>query len=340
MIPVFDFTDLNNTIPKYYRYEGKVIQGNAFVSKKFHYEANNLLVGVNYQYKKYDITHNKMVNFSNTSRDIGAFNSFNKEQIYSVFLQDDYKFNEQFLFVLNAKIDRHIRSGIMQDSVDEQYKVGAIYTPLENFGMKAFYTKTYIAPSFYNVDYAQDSSEGMKKQRYNFIEVEAVYANEFSRLSVLFNDVKVKDFIYMTPVGFSNVDQLVESKGIIVDYTYELSKSNTLELNFFKAKLSETMNNSNVGGYLKLMGEYDSFEYFSSVIYRNGYSFEDVDVDGSYNFNLGVTYKATKNLTVSLKGENLFDDATKSLYQEGFPGSSFALRDYQRSATLSMKWMF
>jgi iron complex outermembrane receptor protein len=88
------------------------------------------------------------------------------------------------------------------------------------------------------------------------------------------------------------------------------------------------------------MGSYGSFEYFSSIIYRNGYKYLNVDVDDSFNFSLGTTYNISQNTSISLKGENLFDNSTESLYKEGLLGNDFAMEDYQREVTLTMKWVF
>ncbi|PNV82019.1 MAG: hypothetical protein C0627_12150 [Sulfurimonas sp.] len=115
---------------------------------------------------------------------------------------------------------------------------------------------------------------------------------------------------------------------------------NKINLNYFTTKLSEHINNSNKGGYVKFMGEYDSLEYFTSLIYRNSYEYLGVSVGNSYNFSLGATYNISKNLSLSLKGRNLFDDSTKSLYKEGGIGADFSLEDYQREITFSMKWVF
>ena len=340
IVPVLDWMNLGMTIPKYYTYDGKVVQTNAFISKRINFAGNNLLLGLDYQYKKYKIRDNTAVNFLNSTTNIGSFNDFNKEEIYSIFFQDDYRVNKDLLLVLNTKIDKHRRAGMLEDTTDNQYKMGMIYTPHKNFGLKAFYTKTYIAPSFYNIDYADKNDIYLKKQRYKFYEIEAVYANEYSRLSFLYNNVHIKDFIYFTPIGFTNIDHTVKSKGFILDYTYELTQNNKLELNYFKTKLSETLNNSNKGGYVKFMGEYGSFEYFTSLIYRNAYKYYDVKVDDSYNFSFGSTYNATKNLSFSLKVENVFDNSTKSLYKEGLVGGDFALKDYLNEVTFSMKWVF
>lgn len=341
VVSVLDFSSLGTTIPKTYSQNTKVSKLNALASKKITLGDNNLLVGVNFQDKRYSKSDFTSVNFANNLTHTGRLNNFDKEQIFSLILQDTFKLNDDLLFLFNAKFDKHKRTGFVDDFSDEQYRVGAIYTPTESIGIKAFYTKTSIAPSFYNIDFALSTNTNMKEQKYKYFSIEGVYANNNSRFSIVYSNTKIKDFIYFTPAGFINVDDIVQSKSLMFDYTYEFSKHNKIQLNYYTTNLSEEYSNSNRGGYIKFMGNYDSFEYFSSVIYRNSFGYYTyASVDDSYNFNLGVTYNISKNLSLALKGENLFDDSTESIYQEGIAGDYFALKDYQREITFSLKWMF
>ncbi len=337
VIPLIDLANIPATLPKEYDQSNNVTKLNGFVSKSFSCNNNNLLLGLNFQEKKYNIEKNISTNFAGITTQTPSLSNFNKEQVGSILLQDDYKLNEKLLFVVNGKFDKTKRNGGLEDLSDEQYRLGAIYTPFENFGLKAFYTKTYITPSFFNIDYAR---EELKPQEYKYFTLEGVYAKDNSRLSVLYNDVKIRDFLYYSPVGFITIDHTVKTSGFIFDYTYEFSSGDKVQLNYFTTELSETMNNSSKGGYIKYMGSYGSFEYFSSIIYRNGYKYLNVDVDDSFNFSLGTTYNISKNTSISLKGENLFDNSTESLYKEGLLGNDFAMEDYQREVTLSMKWVF
>ncbi len=340
LIPVLDLINLAGTIPKEYYQDSSVEKINAFISKTINYGNNNILFGIDFQDKKYTTHRNTTVNFANTKTEVGKFSTFDKEQVYSFLLQDDYKVNEELLLVANGKVDKFKRNGILDDFSDEQYRIGAIYTPFDNFGLKTFHTKTYITPSFFNIDYADKSNPNIKTQKYKYYTVEGVYAKDSSKFSVVYNNVKIDDFVYYSPVGFININHTVKTEGLIFDYTYEFSHDSKIQLNYFTTKLSETLNNSSKGGYIKYMGKYNSFEYFSSLIYRNAYKYLNIDVDSSFNLNMGATYNISKYSSVSLKVENLLDDSTKSLYSEGLSVNSFALEDYQREVTLSMKWVF
>lgn len=339
LVPTLDLTNVGLSLPKIFDENLRFTKTNASISKSFNYNNNNFLAGFNISNKEYKVLDRNAINFANQNLNTN-YNDFNKEQITSFMFQDDYKLTDNLILVANAKFDKYKRNGSLSDLSEELYRVGAIYTPFENFGLKSFYSKTYLPASFYNMDFADKKNPDIKTQNYDFYTVEGVYTTEKSKIGVTYHNVNIDDFIYLTPVGFINVNHTIKTSGFIYSYEYLFDDKNKLILNYFTSKLSEDINNSNDGGYLKYMGEYDKFEYFTSLIYRNGYSYKDINVRASYDFSLGTTYNISKNLKVSLKGENLFDRGTKSLYQEGFPVSNFALEDSDRVVSLSMKWIF
>lgn len=340
LIPVVDLNNMGGTIPKKYNQNIQLTKINSYLSKNIESKDNNILIALNLQHKKYDTKENKTVNFANVQNDVGAFNSFNEEKVYSLMIQDDYSVNDEIFLIANGKINQYYRSGYLDNFTTEEFRIGSILTPHKNIGFKSFYTKTYLPPSFYNIDYADSNSKNMKTQVYKYYTLEGVYAKDKSKFSLIYNNVMIDNFIYYTPVGFTNIENTIKTEGLIFDYSYNLSKLNRIEFNYYMTWLSEVQNNSSRGGYFKFMGEHNHFEYFTSLIYRNDYTFKDVDVSSSFDFSIGSTYNISKNLSLSLKAENLFDKATESIHKEGFNGADFSLENNQRIVSFSIKWVF
>lgn len=88
------------------------------------------------------------------------------------------------------------------------------------------------------------------------------------------------------------------------------------------------------------MGGYQKFDYFTSLIYRNGYDYLGLDIPDSFDVSLGVTYHVTKDLSYSIKANNILDKSTQSLYFTNLGTRFFALDDNDRSVTFSFKWAF
>jgi vitamin B12 transporter len=309
----------------------------ANITKSYEYGNNNFLTGISVSNKKYEPQSIKTVSLTNQINYKEEFSDFDEEQITSLIFEDDYKIMDNLILIGNAKFDKYKRSGSLENISEELYRVGAIYTPFENFGIKTFYTNTYLAPSFYNMDYSL--SNKLDVQKYELYTIEGVYTTEKQKFRVTHHNVLIDDFIYFHPTyGFMNIDHGTKAEGFIYSYEYLVSQSDKLSVNYFTTRLSEDMNNSNKGVNFKYMGEYDDFEYFTSLVFRNSYTYLNVDIDDSYDFSLGASYNIDKNLKISLKGENLLDNASQSVFKDS--GNSFVLDDYERSATLSLKWIF
>lgn len=340
LIPVLNLASMGTTIPKEFSEDLNFIKTNASLSKSLVNNDNTLITALNVINKKYEVTNRKTTNFLNQVTDVGQYNNFDEETIYSVLFQDNYKVSDKLSLIANAKVDKYQRSGFVEDLTETLFRIGAIYTPFENFGLKSFYTQTYLPPSFFNVDFADKSKPNIKVQKYKFYTIEGVYAIDESKFGVTYHNVEMEDFIYLTPIGFTNIDHIIKTDGLIFDYEYHFSEKNKIHLNYYTTSLSESLNNSSKGGYIKFMGGYDKFEYFTSLLYRNAYQYLDVQVRDSFDVGVGATYYFTKEFSGSIKGVNLFNKSTKSLYTKGFPGTSFALEDSDRSVYVTVKWVF
>lgn len=311
----------------------------AYLSKSFEYKKNNFLTALSVENKSYKVKDRTIIN-AGTTIDIGRLNDFDKESVRSISFQDDYRANDDLILIGNLKIDQYKRAGYVNDATYNLYRAGAIYTPFENFGLKSFYTKTTIPQLFANTDFVLPSNKNLKDQKYEFYTLEGVFTTENSKFGITYDHVKIKDFIYFASVGFVNVDHTIKTEGLIFDYEYLFSKQNKLKLNYFLTNLSETANNSQRGGYAKYMGVYNKFEYFTSLNYKSAFNYTNVHVPSAFDLSLGATYNITKDLCISLKGENLLDKSTQSLNKDITTNKVFATKDYGRNVTMTLKWVF
>lgn len=340
LIPVLNFSNMGPTIPKNFYEDLRFVKTNAYLSKSFDVEDNSFIAALNVKNKTYDVQNRETTNFMNQTRNVGKYNDFDEETTSSILFQDNYKLSDTLILVANTKLDSYDRNAYLQDSTEMLLRVGAIYTPTENWGFKSFYTQTALPPSFYNVDYADKTHPNLKAQQYYIYSLEAVYTEGDSKFGINYNHVDIDNFLYLTPVGFININRTITTNGLIFDYEYSFSDRDKIKLDYYTSNLSETVNNSTKGGFIKFMGGYQKFDYFTSVIYRNGYEYLNLDIPNSFDMSLGATYHVTKDLSYSIKASNILDKSTKSLYSENFGKTNFALDDNDRSVTFSFRWVF
>ena len=339
LIPVINLAN-GLTIPKIFNEDLRFVKTNAYLSKSFDIEDNSFIAAVNVKNKTYDVQNRETTNFINQTKNVGAYNSFDEETISSLLFQDSYQLRNDLILVANTKLDYYDRNAYLKDSSETLLRLGAIYTPTENWGFKSFYTQTALAPSFYNIDYADKSTPKLKSQQYHIYTLEGVYTEGNSKFGVTFDHVEIDDFLYLSPIGFINIDHKIKTDGLLFDYEYSFSDRDKIHLNYYTSTLSETINNATKGGFIKFMGGYQKFDYFTSLIYRNGYEYLGLDIPDSFDMSLGVTYHVTKDFSYSIKANNILDRSTQSLYFTNLGRNFFALDDNDRSVTFSIRWVF
>jgi iron complex outermembrane receptor protein len=340
LLPVIDWSSPPTTIPKVFGEDITFSKLDAYVAKEFSLSSHAILAALNFSQKTYDLKTRQNTNFLNQTTYDTRYHDFDKERVYSFLLQDAYALRDDLTLVANAKIDRYERDGFLEDSTEYLLRAGGIYTPNELLGFKTFYTQTYIPPSFFNIDMADANHKQMESQKYKFFTFEGVAAVENSKLSLLYNRGTIDDFVYFTPVGFINIGWQIRVQSLTLQYEHKFTPSDTFKMNYYVTKLSETINNSDRGGMAKYMGSYGDFSYFTSLIYRNGFSYYEAKADDSFDLSLGLGYSPTKDLQLQLKGENLLDDGRMSVFQAGIGGENFTLNDDERRVSLSAKWVF
>lgn len=340
LISYIDFTNFPNTLATEINQNFVMHKTTASLSKSFYYVNHDILTSINLKKKKYNTKKISTVNVFGTNTNINQYNNFNEKNVYSFLFQDNYKFNDKLTLVANAKLDKYKRNGYLDDFSEELYRVGAIYTPFENLGFKAFYTTTYLPPSFYNIDFADKSDIDLESQKYKYYTAEVVYTTENSKFSLVYNNVKIDNFMYLSPVGFMNIDHTIKTQGYNFNYEYNFKNNNKLHLNYYITNQNDTTSNYQNGGYAKYMGTYKKFEYFSSLVYKEGFNYYGLELKDSFDLSVGATYNFSKDLSFSIKGTNLLDKSTQSIYAIPLSTVSYALDNYDRSVSLIIKWVF
>lgn len=343
----------NPYIPVYnvssYTEDLELSKKNLYLSKSTQFGDHTLFTAFNYTKNSYKVKNRKytetsfMPTTTTTDYSIGHFKDFEEESIYSFLLQDEYRPIDDLVLIGNLKLDRYKRNDVIDDSTETLYRAGFIYTPTQNFGLKGFYNKTYIPPSFYNIDFVSANEEEVKTQKYRFYTLEGVYTTENSKTSLQYNNIRINDFVYLTPIGFINVPYVIRTEGFIFNYEYLFNNTDKLQFNYFVTTLNRSATNSDRGGFLKYMAKKGNFEYFGSVVYRNSYDYEKLTVPSSFDMNLGATYYFSNDISLGLKVENVLDKSTKTIFADMSDMNNpeyYMFKDRDRSAILTFKWVF
>jgi iron complex outermembrane receptor protein len=344
LLPVIDqssITNMFNTIPTYYDEKLRFEKYDTYISKSFSQKTNEVILASSVKHKKYILDDRTTISNTQTLED-EKFSEFDTETLYSFMIEDKYKINEYLHLIGDAKFDKYQRNADLDDSIEHLYKLGLIFVPNDNLGFKLFASQSYMSPTFYYVDMASPSVDNLESQKINYYSLENAYTYNSNKFDLVFTNIQVDDMIYLSSNGFKNSDKEVEGNSVMFKYTYDFDLKNQFMFNVYTLNSNQVESNSSSGGTVKYMGSYDQFDYFTSLLYKEGYTFSNFEVKDGFDVNAGTTYNYNKNISFSLKGENLLNKSIKSLYADKTtsPFTYFSLRDDERAFLLSMKWLF
>lgn len=345
LLPVIDQSsviNMFNTIPTHFDEKLQFEKYNAYVSKSFTQKSNEVILASSIKHKRYILEDRTTISNTQTLED-EKFNGFDTETLYSLMIEDKYKINDYLHIIGDAKFDKYKRNADLDNSIENLYKLGFIFVPNDNLGFKLFASQSYMSPSFYYVDIQSPDVDNLDSQKITYYSLENAYTYNSNKFDLIFTNIDVDNMIYLSKNGFKNSNEEVVGNSVMFKYTYDFDLKNQFMFNVYTLDSNQIESNSSTGGYIKYMGSYDQLDYFTSLIYKEGYNFSNSEIKDGFDVNAGTTYNFNKNLSVSLKGENLLNKSIKSLYSDKTNLSAptyFSLRDDERAFLLSMKWLF
>lgn len=336
VLPVYNPSSL---IPYYY-YEKRNLKKYIFyISKEFKTDNNALLIGASYKIKQNDVEKADYKAFTLsgfTSGSIKDFLKFNRIDLYTVFAENQYNVNEKNLIFLSLKYDYYRRENL-PDIKEFIARVGHISFINHNFYIKSFITKTYIPPSFYELEQSKNPKD-LKVGSIKGFSSEVVYEKDKSILKLFYGYTYAKDLIHFTPNGTINW-RGIPSHLLDFEYTYKITPDNKIVFDIFKAFIPSSKMSSTFGGSIKSFNSFDRLDLYGELIYRNGFEVFDKKINSTYNLNVGFIYNFDRNLSIRVKGENLLNSSYKTVLF-GYPNQVGIFDAYDRKLTIGIEKVF
>ena len=309
-IPAFPFY-----VP-YYKTRAKIDEHllDTQISKKLKFDKFSLLFGLRNRYKRFiqDVHARDDINIPN--------NSYDSEDIVSVFGEMDYLLNEHNRLVLSTSVEKYIENANVKDETIYGGRVGHIYST-DNFTQKSFLFYGEFRPTPYELmvnDLLQPGLNTLDSQKAYVVSTKSIWRHKDLTTSLLIARTVTDKYIYsdLNNFGiFTNAQNKFTFDTVSLKTKYTFNGTDKIEFNFWTVFEDFGKNSSNrydakYGGYLSLFKKFGKIDTYNSIIYRHGYD----NVGAGWNYNLTLNYLYSRHLTFFLKGENLFKDALKSDY--------------------------
>jgi len=307
-----------------------------YISKEFKTNGNVLLVGSSAKFKKNDISDV----YPSALRDKYKFKNQN---LYTIFVENQFNINEKNLLFISLKYDHYDRDGGLEELNKFISRLGFISYINNNLYIKGFLTKTYIPPSFYEIENSQDT-KNLKSEDLKGGSLELNYEKNKNKFQLIYGYAIIEKLIGLGLLGTYNLDKSLKSNLFVFDYERRVDANKKFNfsayknfINFNSIKLSPTF-----GWYVRYLQSVEKFDLFGELIYREGFTVSDGSkVSQSYNLNAGIICHHSPNLNIKLKGENLLNSSPKSVFSplpSMLPSSVF--NAYDRKILVTIEKVF
>jgi iron complex outermembrane receptor protein len=314
----------------------------AVLEKKLNFNSNKLLLGAFYKSKGFQ----EDGEFKNSSieNSYNFQNSYsNTLNLYSIYAEDSYDFDSTTRFTASLKGDffRYTKEVKSQDEF--AFRVGAIKN-IDKFQFKAFFTKSYIPLAFYQI-YNPDNipykaNPYLEHQDIYIASISARYKDEHNDIELIFVKNQIDNILVYDPTsqyGFYNKKESVNFELYQLKYSYIFNHDNKIMLDIYTGDGDKKVKASpQSGANLRLFNVYNDFDFYNELIMRSDYEYLGIKVNASYDFSLAVKYHVTPDLSLGLRGENIFNSTFKQVYR----GVSYAIPVVDRKVWANLEYTF
>jgi len=284
---------------------------NIILEKRSIYADNHILIGTEVRFKEF---------YLNELRSNGVDKSLivgpRDLDIYMFYLEDQYKFHKNHSITLGVKFD-HYRNHETKSTTEKLLRFAYNGQLSDSFSLKFFAQQNYNYPIFAQTIFSPFffPNPNLKASQGEMFKVEGVYKKDALTLAVGTGMSKNKNGIIYdkTTNTYINNSASADFKQIFINTKYRFDEDNKLILEYFIAKKDKYNFSSDKGALVQLFNKAGKFNFYQEFIYRSSYTdMFGYKIDAGYDYSAGAIYRYSKNLDLKLKGENIFDCASKS----------------------------
>ena len=315
---------------------------NLAVRKKFKVTSSDkLMIGTRARYEKFIFKKIKLGNVEIPQ------NSFNREYVLTGYIENKYSINDKNLLTASLKAEKHFENGGVKNYMLYGYRLGYIFNN-ENLTSKTFLSYSDLAPSPY-VLYNQKRmfpAHSISKRKGLMISSEVIYRHNRSVYEFEAGKLYYFHAIYFDENGYHNSDTRNVLSFVSSRYKYNFDPFNSIRLNVWLAHLKTASDLFKVyGGYIMLFNKIGKFDFYNSLSYRKNRYFSSTNTHARYNLDSTITYYASNNLSLHIKGTNLLNKATKTDYMRINPLNWQITRlngvpDFDRQIWIGLEYKF
>ena len=232
-------------------------------------------------------------------------------KIISLYLQDDYIIDNQQIVTISGKASYYDNESNRYNEEFQTYqgRIGYIYNSNASlFKVFASYlqnpTEQYtLALSLTNELEILEIKSLTAEYQHTFDQHTFIIYGHFTNQDMPLSNMLSKD-----------ISHNVDIHGISLEYNYQFDRFNSFESMLYSNHGVSSFSGDtlqDIGGFFRIINSWRKWDFFNELIY---YERLDSNTHGT-DYSASVRYHPTDDLTLSIKGSNIFDTAAKSEYQ-------------------------
>jgi len=299
---------------------------------------HHLITGAKYRYK---VIHFDLLQMNGI--DVPQ-DGHTRQSVGSIFVEDSYAFADNLMGTLGVQNSYVTNNGGYDSENVEMLRAGITYTN-EQWTSKSFlfHTESYIEPYLIGSFYMKDIYP--KNQTLNSVAQEFKYENGASLYEFFMSYAWIKNAPYIN--ANLRIDAAEETTNYLsssLQYTYTYNAIN-------KVMVSYRYQNIDHGGYQKILAShqlvlrnqnrYHKFDFFEEIFVTHSEYYDDT----GYDLTLGVRYNMSDNFIITLKGQNLLNNAQNQYFSRfdlstNTSMSPLVMPVQERQVMLGFEWLF
>ena len=304
-------------------------------NKKIALKKHTIFAGINHTAKKLtDIQNDYITSFGN----IESNNNLTKQNLYSIYVQDAYKLTQNNTLLLALKLEKENNSFYNNETLLTSRMSHTYET--DNFTFMTYYTKMPVN----KISYLFNNKTINKNLENEYITLsghETKYKSENFDISYNIMDFKLYKMIYVNENGFYNSEKQYKIIFNSLRYNYIFNDKHSLMLDLWRQDINmqeESLKYYTEGLSVRFLNTFNKITFANEFVFLKTDEMSIKD-QNEWQYNLGITYKYTKDLTFFVKGENIFDNRAGYQYLN-YKNDSEAIDSIEERYSFGMEYTF
>ena len=312
----------------------------SLLKKEYSLESHTFNIGIEYQYKHFnitDITYNGIA--------LPMQQPYSTENIFTLFLQDSIKFNSSHELLLSIMDEYYTRNENVYEPNNLQGRLGYNYLT-SSFNAKSvlayqqFATQPYmlISPVYGNADLI---SENYTSATQEFTYMQDRYLASIVGMYSQLENYPILDFQTGKVV---NNEKTLDMLSVAFMFKYHYRQKDSFEFNYNylnTSSLYDSKRNENSNILLRSLNTIGDFDLFNEALIL----WTPHESRTAFDYSMGIIYHANDDLTLQLKGENLFNQGIQGQYYNGYDKDNDTINIIKtqiidQKVWLGMGWLF